>query len=120
MVKKPGAAEKKGAAVAAAAASTTAAAAAPRWVASLGALIAAVTGIGGLAYTWYSHFNAKVEPPKPASASTPARNLSPMAASVSVSGSSNVGVGNNTGTINMGQPAAPAPTALSGQGATKP
>lgn len=72
----------------------------PKWIAVVGAIVA----VGGLAYTWYSHFNPIVEPTKPRAEAPPSTQT---AASVSVSGSGAVGIGvMHGGTINVGAPAA--------------
>lgn len=74
----------------------------PRWVAVVGAIVA----VGGVVYTWFSHFNPRAEPAKPTVAATPAAAPPPptIAASVSVSGSGAVGVGvMQGGTINVGE-----------------
>lgn len=81
----------------------------PKWIATVGAIVA----VGGLAYTWFSHFNPRAIPEKPPAATAPPSAPPQIAASVSVSGSGAVGVGvMHGGSITVGAPAArPEPVA---------
>lgn len=86
----------------------------PPWVAIVGAIVA----VGGTAYTWFSHFNPKVEPSKstPVAVTTPpvAAVTPQVSASVSSIGQGSVAIGSVGGnnTVNLAAPAvSPEPAA---------
>ena len=93
----------------------------PHWVAVVGAIVA----VGGLAYTWFSHFNPKVEPPKPTPVAVtppPVAAAKPqVSASVSSIGTGSVAIGSVGGnsTVNMATRAAPPETTASTAANTK-
>lgn len=75
---------------------------APRWTYAVAAIVSAI----GAAWAIASHFIPKAEPAAKPSMGAASQAPTPGAASVSVSGSGNVGMVNNSGTITVGAPAA--------------
>jgi hypothetical protein len=75
---------------------------APRWTYAVGAIVGAVGLVWGIVSSFI---------PKPGDAAKAAPAATQPTTSVTVSGSGNVGVGNNSGTINIGAPAPATPPA---------
>ena len=84
---------------------------APRWTYA----VAAIVSVVGAAWAIASHFIPKAEPAAKPSMGAAGLASTPGAASVSVSGSGNVGMVNNSGTITVGVPPAPSEPAKAGK-----